>query len=493
MACLILALLVLPLTARVTADVSCPPILTDNMVVQRDKPVTIWGNANAGETVTVSIASQTVSTTTDAAGHWSVSLDPLSTSFKSQALTVHGENTLTFKNVLVGEVWLCSGQSNMVKPLGETPKQLPTDEYPQILQKANIPLLRLYTVPGYGKVTDEENQFQWKPSTAESVEQMKFSAACFYFGKELASRLKVPVGLIHSSFGGTMIETWLPEEAFQKSPTLQKLRHREYFAWVEGVQATELYESMISPLIPFALAGVIWYQGESNLIDGDNASYVLKQKTLIETWRDNWHDRELPFYIAQLTPFTYSKLNRDKLLTVDALPIFWEAQINSVNAIENSGIIPTLDLAPDVSDIHPVNKRDIGKRFALMALEKRYGQAVEGDAPRFSQVLSTSDDTITFEVANAPDGLSPQGELRETTFQIAGEDGHYHRAIAKVSGHRVSLYSEEVHAPKTIRYAWSEVAQGDVFNKSGLPMLPFRTDQQPLETIRPRPAAPSEN
>jgi sialate O-acetylesterase len=232
--------LLLLLYTPVHAEVSCPTIFGDHMVLQRDRPILIWGKAHPGEKVIVQFAGQTKSGEATKAGEWRIVLDPLPASAEPRTLTVRGSNTLMFSDVLVGEVWLCSGQSNMEKPLGKQAGQKPTDNYEQEIREANHPQLRLFQMPQFGKPTSEVMALRWVPCSPTTVESTRFSAAGYFFGRELLRELGVPVGMIHSSFGGTMIEAWIPPEAFALEPALGDVAAARYPAWVEGVQASEL-------------------------------------------------------------------------------------------------------------------------------------------------------------------------------------------------------------------------------------------------------------
>ena len=273
-------------TAQVSlqADVHCSPLFSDHMVLQRDQPLPVWGEAAPGEAVTVAFAGQTQSATADPAGHWRVTLAPLPASTEPRSLTIRGHNELDFTDVLVGEVWFCSGQSNMEKFFGPRKGQKPVDNQDLEVAAANHPQLRLFQVPRTDLPQVGPAVLHWLPCSPETLRQSGFSAAAYFFGLQLHQTLNVPVGLVHSSFGGTYIDAWMPPEAFAKPP-LAGLEHHKYFAWVKGVQPTELYHSMVAPYAPYAVRGFIWYQGETNLMAGDVALYQAKQTALIAAWR----------------------------------------------------------------------------------------------------------------------------------------------------------------------------------------------------------------
>jgi len=479
------------LAAVLRADVRCGLPFTDHMVLQRDQPVKVWGDSAPGETVTVEFAGRAKTTAAAPDGRWSVALDPLPASAEPRTLIVHGRNTVTFSDVLVGEVWLCSGQSNMEKPLGPRAGQKPTDDYEAEVRRADEPRLRLFQVPWWAEPKAGVTGLRWVPCTPETVVQTEFSAAAYYFGRELVRALGVPVGLIHSSFGGTQIEAWMPAAAFASDPALRDLIHVHYFAWVKGVQPTELYQSMITPLVPYTLRGFLWYQGESNVMQADGALYTAKQRALIASWRAAWGEPDAPFYYVQLAPFDYSRWDKfAKLLTPEALPLFWAAQAAGL-AVPHTGMVVTTDLVRDFHDIHPTDKRDVGLRLARLALADTYGRRdLLAVSPQFAgmRVLGGGRMELTFRDAGA--GLASRDGQPLTDFTIAGADRKFVPATAAIAGaDRVIVSSPAVAEPAAVRFGWDETAHPNLVNSAGLPAVPFRTDAWPVIAERPRPVA----
>lgn len=471
-------------------EVTCPSIFGDHMVLQRDRAVAVWGQAAAGEQVTVEFAGQRSSATAGTDGSWRVTLDPLPASAEPRTLTVRGTNTLTFADVLVGEVWFCSGQSNMEKPLGPRSGQMPTDNYEAELTRADCPTLRLYQVPQYAKAKAGDGTMAWFPSGGDALMKTRFSAAAYYFGRELHRELGVPVGLIHSSFGGTRIEAWMPPEAFAGNPALRGLPGERYQAWVKGVQATELYQSMVAPFVPFTLRGFLWYQGEANVMNAEGGIYAAKLRALIGAWRAAWGDAGAPFYFAQLAPFAYSRQkNWEKQLTVDALPAIWEAQVRALD-VPRTGLIVTTDLAGNGRDIHPTNKRDVGLRFARLALAGTYDRSLAAQAPRFKTARFIGKATFEITLEHA-EGLHTAEDLPPTHFTVAGEDRVFHPADAKIADGKIEVYSLVVARPVAVRFGWDEFAMPNLVNAAGLPVVPFRTDDWPLVLEVRKPAQPS--
>jgi sialate O-acetylesterase len=475
------------LAATLHAGVACPAIFGDHMVLQRDQPVAVWGTAGPGDQITVTFAGQNVTTTADATGLWRVTLEKLKASTQPNTLTVTAINresqieNLEFQDVLVGEVWFCSGQSNMEKQLGPRKGQKPTDDYEAELTRADCPPLRLFQGLHTLKPKPGDVTLEWHPCSAEALTAMEFSAAAYYFGRELVRELGVPVGLIHSSFGGTRIEGWIPSETFAVTPELRGLDKIPYESWVSGVQATELYQSRVAPYVPFTLRGFLWYQGEANVMNAEHLAYATKLRALIGAWRAAWGAPEAPFYFAQLAPFNYSHIKVwSKQLTPLALPAIWEAQLAALD-VPHTGLIPTSDLAGTGGDIHPTNKRDVGLRFARLALAETYGRKdVAAQAPRLKSARLVG--VATYEIAlEHADGLHTEGNVAATGFQLAGEDRVFHPADATyhVEG-RILVTSQAVIRPVALRFAWDELAMPNLVNAAGLPALPFRTDDWPL-------------
>ncbi len=479
--------LFLLLVALLRAELACPPVFGDHMVLQRDLPVAVWGTAEPSATVTVRFAGQEKTTAADATGRWLLRLDALPASAEPRELTISARNQKSeienrkFQYVLVGEVWFCSGQSNMEKQLGPRRGQQPTDNYQEELTRADCPPLRLFQGLHALKPKEGDVTLVWRPCSAESLTTMEFSAAGYYFGRELVRELGVPVGLIHSSFGGTRIEAWMPPEAFESDPALKGLETVPYDSWVKGVQATELYASRVAPYVPFTLRGWLWYQGEANVMNAEHLDYAAKMRALIASWRAAWGRPDAPFYFAQLAPFTYSRIKVwPKQLTGDSLPALWEAQVAAL-AVPHTGIIPTTDLVGNVKDIHPTNKHDVGRRFARLALAETYGRRESAvHAPRF-QALRRPWFSQKLELTFTPAaGLRSRDGQPLTHFQIAGADRKFHPAEAMLKNGKIVVSSPSVPKPVAVRFAWDETANPNLVNAAGLPALPFRTDTWPL-------------
>jgi hypothetical protein len=505
------------LTATARADVRLPHVFSDHGVLQRDMPLPVWGWAAPGEKVTVAIGDNSAHTIADATGKWRVKLAPMSAG-GPHTLTVSGKNTIALKDILIGEVWLCSGQSNMQWTLQQTGRA------GQDIPKANHPNIRLLTIPnviaGTPQPDFEENS--WVKCTPETARN--FSAVAYYFGKDLNEELKVPIGLINSSWGGTAIEPWTNAEGFAATPTLKdinaelaraKSRRQKDLTqridkieqwlksgpdWVasarkavanneelpplpiteipphplaEGSPPTCMYNAMIHPLVPYAMRGVIWYQGESN--NGQGMSYFEKMKALVGGWRAVWGQGDFPFYYVQVAPFR--GYGDGKIEDV------WEAQLASL-AIPNTGMVVVTDIG-NINDIHPGNKWDVGKRLALWAKAKTYGQSnLVHSGPLFkSSTIEGNKIRITFTHVNG--GLTTRDKKEPNSFQI-GTSAGFVNASAKIDGDTVVVWSDEVQKPEAVRFGWSKVTNPNLMNVEGLPASPFRTDCGSFTFSNPR-------
>ncbi len=484
------------------ADLVPASLFQDHAVLQAGKPVPVWGRADAGEKVSVTFAGQTVATTTGPDGAWHVTLAPLAVSATPARMTLQGNNTLVLDDVLVGEVWLCSGQSNMEWKLNKT-----TDAE-AVIAATDLPLVRQYQVRNnLSNAPKSAAPGKWvaaSPATAGS-----FTGVGFYFARELHARLGVPVGIIHSSWGGTEIEAWMspasmadPSFAFvaqlwQKRlddyPVAQaKYEAAEAEAALKAAEAkaagktyrkpwrrapakpdgsphetkpSAIYHGMIHPLAPAALAGVLWYQGESNAARSDQ--YRKLFPALIADWRTLFAAPALPFYWVQLPNYRGGPGEDWAALR--------EAQSLAL-ALPGTGQVIAIDVG-DARDIHPINKRDVGLRLALLALRDTYNQPVIASGPRFAGA-SFSGPAVTVAFTGLADGLAIKGDTL-SGFALAGANNVFHPADARLAGDTVVLTSAAVPAPVAVRYAWENAPTATLANSAGLPAAPFRTDAAP--------------
>ena len=504
------------LIGTVQADVTLPKIFGSHMVLQQEKPIVIWGWAKPGEKVKASIGESTASTTATDKGEWKLSLPAIKAGGPAVTLTITGANTITFDDVLIGEVWLCSGQSNMEFGIGNVinaEKEIAAADYPQI---------RLMKVDKSWKPSPQiDLGGEWKVCTPETVKQggwNGFSAVGYFFGRELHQTLKVPVGLIDATWGGTRIESWTPPQGFAQVPALstdnEKLQMAipgspvhdqrmsqlitEMTAWNESAQksvadktmcppmpkfpaellgpsdvqsATALFNGMIHPLVPFAMRGAIWYQGEANHNEGK--LYTERMKALIGGWRTIWNEGEFPFYFVQIAPYNYGDRQ-------PYVPEFWEAQELAEKTIPNTGMIVVNDIG-NLGDIHPKNKQDVGHRLAVRALHQTYGMTqILGSSPMFKS-LTTEGDKLRITFDNTGDGLKTTDGKPVRLFEIAGEtSGGFKPATAVIDGGSVVLSSSDVKSPTAVRFAWAMLAEPNLCNSASLPASAFRAGDIPV-------------
>ncbi len=491
-------------TAR--ADVRLPAIFSDHMVLQRDATIPVWGWADRGEAVTVSIAGQTKTTTADAAGKWSVKLDKLSAG-EALTLIVTGKNTNTVNDVLVGEVWLGSGQSNMqmwMKSVRDLEQEKVAAKFPQI---------RMFTVARRETVTPQTDyKGAWVICSPETVET--FSATAYFFGRELHQKLNVPVGLIAAAVGATPIETWTSMEKMEGKKELapvfdeweKKLRvpydaakaqaqyEKQLAAWktnsakrvAEGKPAgyapekpvpprehknypANLFNGMIAPIIPYAIRGGIWYQGENSGREGFAQLYETQLPLLIADWRARWGQGAFPFAWVQLANY--------RNVTNTPNPIsHWamvrEGMLKSL-AVTNTGMAVAIDIGM-ADNIHPKNKQEVGRRLGLWARAQVYGEKIPFSGPLLAR-HKISGNEITLSFKHTDGGLKAKdGELQG--FVIAGADKKWHWAKARIEGEQVIVSSPDVKSPVAVRYAWADNPKCNLYNGAGLPASPFRTD-----------------
>ena len=455
-----------------------------HMVLQRDQPIQVWGTAAAGEKVTVDFAGAKMKVTAGDDGAWQVKLPPLSASAEPRTLVVTGTNEMRFDDVLVGEVWLCSGQSNMEKPLGERKGQRPTDNAEEEIRKANHPLIRVFQMPRDGRPQKDDLTMQWNLCESDVVNRLSFSAAAYFFGREVQAKLKIPVGLIHTSFGGTRIELWTAPTAYQGIAGLEELAEAAAGDRKFGdVRIGGLYDPMVKPLVPYGIRGFLWYQGESNLMADDGLIYTEKMRALIRGWRAAWQLPEAPFYFVQLAPHTYSERRIPNPFSVEALPLFWEAQTKALS-IPHTGMAVITDTVTQLGDIHPTNKKDVGERLARIALARTYAiKDVVDSGPVFKE-MRIQDDKVALKFDFA-DGLRARDRADLTEFAVAGEDRVFYLAEAKIRSGYVVVSSSIVRKPVAVRLGWSERANPNLVNADGMPARSFRTDDWPVNTHRP--------
>ena len=498
----------LTMAVPAVATVSLPSMFSDHMVVQRDRDLPVWGWAKPGETVEVTIDGAQRSTQADDAGAWRVTVPPLQAEDNPFTLTVRGENTLEIKDVLAGEVWICSGQSNMFFNVARIMRRM--DDPPDAAQPAADDQLRLFKVERETADTPQQDvSGQWAVADEEAIRG--FSAVGYYFGQDLRSALDVPVGLIQSAWGGTPADAWTSWERLAAHPELKPIVERyhseklqretiqsEYNdkvqAWKKKAREAKekgdkrprrprkprqlrpshypahLYNAMIAPLVPFAIRGAVWYQGESNA--GRAYQYRTLLPAMIRTWRESW-GYDFPFGIVQLTNFRKPQSQPDEK---SAWAELREAQLMTAQQVPHTGLAVIIDIG-EADDIHPKNKWDVGKRLALWARDEVYNQDVVSSGPIYNH-FTKEGDRIRLHFDHVDGGLAARGDSLEG-FVIAGPDKKFHWADAEIDGDTVVVESEKVDNPVSVRYGWANNPPANLYNEAGLPATPFRTDNWP--------------
>jgi len=501
----LIAVLTFALGAR--ANVSLPDVISEGMVLQQGQAIPIWGKADPGEVVTVHFAGQSKKTIAAMGGTWRVKLDPMRANATPATMIISGKNTIELKNILIGEVWLVSGQSNMERLLSETANG------EAAIAAANHPLIRLFNVSRQVAFKRAPPPLAtWQPCSPQTIKQ--FSAAGYYFGVELERELRVPIGLINSSYGGSQAEAWTPVEYLLASedlrPTverkkiwdeerprvradydeaLKKWRADSDKAKAAGARpspspavpdalreyriASSIYDGMIAPIIPFFIRGAIWYQGESN--EARAQQYGVLLPTMIRAWRERWGEGNFPFGIVQLPNYRDPKPEPSD----EAWSHLREAQRRTALHTPNTGLIVTIDIG-EAHDIHPKNKLDVGKRMALWALVDVYGRKMTKSGPIFRNAkIAASKIILTFDEVGQGLRIRDGDELDE--FAIAGADHKWRWASAKiVAKDRIEVWSDVVSQPLAVRYAFNNNPKHpNLTNETRLPAAPFRTDDWP--------------
>ena len=505
-------------TISAWAGVTLPKFFGDHMILQRDQEVAVWGWSDPQQEVRVSFGGQTRQTRADAQGNWKVNLDPMPASAEGRELVVN--DSLRFKNVLVGDVWLCSGQSNMEWTLRgalNAKEEIAAADHPAIrhikIERASgdLPRMDVRQVKGWDVCQPDKSG--------------EFTAVGYFFARELHQALKVPIGIVNSSWGGTVIEPWTPPAGFYQVPELSTIASKikaadpsthegrqaylkaleEMNQWLPQARSavekgerpaampampslgsggrvpTTLYNEMIHPLTPLAIKGVIWYQGESN--EGDGFAYLPKMMALIKGWREVWKQpKDLPFYFVQLANF---KTSPNHPAGGDGWAPLREAQRKSL-ALAHTGMAVAIDVG-ESGDIHPKNKQDVGKRLARWALADAYGKDVIPSGPLFEKIMIEGGRIrVHFQYTGSglmvarKEGLESAREIPGATlreFAVAGKDRVWQHADASIDGNTVVVSSGKVPEPVAVRYAYRmNPTEANLYNKEGLPASPFRSD-----------------
>lgn len=477
------------------AEIVPNALFSSHAVLQRDAEVPVWGTGSDGEKVTVTFAGQTVSTTTTD-GKWSVRLKPMKANTKPQTLTISGSNTIQLEDILIGEVWLCGGQSNMEWTLAKSSNGR------DVASKVYEPAMRLFRVP-HASSAEPQTALKGTWTPCDPKNSAYFSAVGYYFGRDLQRSLGVPIGLIGSHVGGTPAESWTSGKSLAAHPDLKSIVERQQraeqsydpakakaafeaakvkyekdaaHAKAQGKPAprvpqltanpkgrgpSSLYNAMIAPLQPFAIRGVIWYQGESNR--GNVPQYAKLFPALIADWRTAWQQGDFPFLFVQLAPFGAIP------------PELREVQTMTWKNTPMTGMVVITDHG-SAKNIHPPAKEPVGHRLSLAARAVAYGEKITWSGPVY-QTMEKSGAKAVIHFTSTGGGLTASGnDGKLKGFEIAGSDGKFLTADAVITGSSVEVSNPSIHQPEAVRYAWSNVPDVNLFNKEGLPAVPFRSN-----------------
>jgi sialate O-acetylesterase len=444
------------------AGVKLASVFGDHMVLQRDRQVCIWGTGDSNATITVGIADQSVAANTGVDGRWAAYLKPMPAGGPFHLTVASGNSTATVNDVLIGDVWLCSGQSNMQMPV----KDCAASE--QAIARTDCPGIRLCSVAkGWKPEIESSADIQWRPCSQESARS--FSAVGYFFARELTkdpAMAEVPIGVVDSSFGGTTCEGWIPKTALAGFDSAEL--HDSMF----GIKPSMLYNAMIAPLGKSPIKGVIWYQGESN--SGHPDTYPRLLATMINEWRGQFATPDLPFFIIQLPDYASQW---------DGFYWQWEreAQATLVHSTPHTSLVVAINTT-DGFNLHPLQKLELGRRTALLARREVYGEPVLAQGPLFKAV-QIEDATVRVSFDTGGDGLASSSSDGVRGFALAGDDGVFRFADARIEGDCVVVQSDQVRAPKYVRYAWAGAPNSTLTDKAGLPAAPFRTDTLPYANV----------
>lgn len=490
--------------ASVYADVSLRAPFKSHAVFQRGIKIPVWGTADPGEKVTVEFAKQKASTVADSAGKWAVKFKPVDAGGPYE-MVVKGNNEIDVTDILMGDVWICSGQSNMEFGLGSAVNAQ------QEIADADYPEIRLITINK--KVADEPQENAWGTWSLCSPKSVGwFTAVGYFFGRELHKELKVPIGLIHSSWGGTPAEVWTSREMLESDPSFKsfitrwdrsletynkaKERYQEnLIEWETEAESARiagdnsqlrarpkppaqlnafksqpscLFNGMINPIIPYGIRGVIWYQGESNADNGRRYSRLFP--AMIQDWRTRWGQGNFAFLFVQLANF----MPVQKKPSEGGWADLREAQLQTFLTFPKTGMASAVDIG-DANDIHPKNKQDVGRRLALAALGIEYGKKIEYSGPIYD-TMTVEGNKIRLKFKHTGTGLAVKEGEELKGFAIAGDNKTFKWANVQIDGNTVLAWNDEIEVPVIVRYGWANNPIGNLYNKEGLPASPFRTD-----------------
>ncbi|SHF19779.1 sialate O-acetylesterase [Fodinibius roseus] len=443
--------------------IDLPAIFQNGMVLQQNSEVAVWGttNPNIKVTVTTGWNRESYNTFSGKNGKWQVDVSTPQGGFNEYEITIEADETVTLENILIGEVWLSSGQSNMAMPVKGYINQ-PINKSMDILMDAKNPYIRLFEIErNSASKPAPDIKGTWTKSNIHTVKD--FSVVAFIFGKQLFEKLEIPIGLIGSYWGGSSVEAWMNAKALDEYPSLDPSLQKNQEKNANRIPSA-LFNGMIKPIIPYGIKGAIWYQGETNR---DRAKeYRSLFPDMIRSWREEWGISDFPFYFVQIAPYSYDGSNMSAFLR--------EAQLKTMQKVSHSGMAVTMDIG-EKNNIHPAKKIPVGERLSFWALAKTYG--IEGlpySGPVY-QAMDVKDNKVHLSFKYAPNGFTTfDREL--TAFEVAGENKKFVPANATISNDKIIVWSEEVNEPKAVRYCFKDWCVGNLYNTAGLPASSFRTD-----------------
>jgi sialate O-acetylesterase len=441
------------------ADVTLPAIFGDHMVLQQKSKIKIWGWCNPNEKIRIRNGWNTDidSAKGTAYGNWMIELKTPKAG-GPYSFTIYGNNTVEIKDILIGEIWLCSGQSNM-----EMSYSWGVTQYDSDVKNATNNKIRFFQVKKMSAPYPQEDlKGEWVACTPEELKT--FSLVGYYFGNKLQKNLEVPVGLIQSAWGGTPAEAWTPADVIEKDPVLKTASDSMKEVPWGPVKRGYLYNAMIHPLTDFRIAGAIWYQGEANV--GEAEVYHKLFSTMITSWRNAW-DKEIPFYFVQIAPFAGYGNNISAAL-------LQEAQTQTTG-LPKTGMVVVNDLVSDINDIHPKDKKEVGLRLADYALHEVYDHKMSSYKSPVYRSMQVEQGKVILRFGQAEAGLTSKGS--PTDFYISGSDRVFKPAMAKISGSTVIVWHPDINEPMAVRYGFTNSATPNVFSNTGLPVNTFRTDK----------------
>jgi sialate O-acetylesterase len=483
----------------VRSEVRLPSIISNNMLIQQNEKFTVWGWAAPGETITVEIAGNKATASGDAAGSWSCELPAMPASDKPLEMTVVGKNVLVVKNILVGELWLCAGQSNMGWTLAKS------NNGEEEVKLADYPSLRLFVVRAPRARTPQgDMKGAWQICTPKNA--AVFSAVAYFFGRHLQKKLNTPVGLIGEGWGGSAIEEWLPRSVYTSEaelahyvgkiaedekafPALKSEWDKKTAEWNAAPEATRaryapkkilepwekyggIYNGIVAPLLPLKLAGINWYQGESNV--GDARNYESQFRAFIRVMRQDFKQPDIPFLFVQLANCNEQTTDANRQSSLAELRHAQSAGLKE----PNTAMIVAVDIG-EARNVHPGDKHTVAERLALAARRLKYKEAIEDYCSPVHDSVILDGGRVRIAFRFAEKGLSVQGEGTPKGFALAGSDGKFWWADAVLEGNVVILKSEKVSAPKTVRYAWANNPSVNTYNVNNLPLAPFQAEVKP--------------